>query len=90
MKRCHNCLRKITAENPSSTVDKWGNEVCDTCTLCTHGERLIDACFGCARDVAKLIALQNEAESGECWTCGKNFIHVDEARDHIVQCRKAK
>lgn len=88
MKRCHNCLRKITEQNPSSAVDKWGNEVCDTCTLCTHGQRLIDDCVGCEDDVKAMIQLQNEAESGECWTCGRNFIHVKDAMEHIIKCRE--
>lgn len=86
MKRCHECLRKITAENPSSTVNKWGKEVCDTCVKCIHGKRLIDHCDGCDSDVAKLFALQNEAESGECFTCGDNFLYVKDALEHIVKC----
>jgi hypothetical protein len=90
VKRCHGCLRKITSENPSSTVDKWGNEMCDTCTLCVHSVALIDECTWCDADMKALFDLENEAESGECFTCGKNFLYVDDARDHIVQCRKAK
>lgn len=88
MKRCHECLRKITDQNPSSTVNKWGKEVCDTCVKCTHEKRLIDDCFDCDADVAKLFALQNEAESGECFTCGKNFLLVKDAVAHIIECRK--
>jgi predicted sulfurtransferase len=55
--RCHNCRRKITDENPSSTVDKWGNACCDTCTTCEHGVPLIKpVCRGCDILVRDLLA----------------------------------
>jgi hypothetical protein len=36
-------------------------------------------------------ALRDEAESGECWTCGRNFLWVSEALEHITArpCRTA-
>lgn len=57
--RCHGCLRKITAENPASTVNKWGKPCCDTCTLCEHGVPLIvPKCGGCEALVELLFVQQ--------------------------------
>lgn len=55
--RCHNCLRKITDANPSSTVNRWGKPCCDTCTTCEHGVALINPrCTGCEAMVARMMA----------------------------------
>lgn len=54
--RCHNCLRKITDANPSSSLNKWGKALCDHCGDCEHGVKLNQPCGACVILVRELLA----------------------------------
>lgn len=54
--RCNKCLRKITDENPASSLDQWGKALCDNCGTCSHGAALNVDCAQCDAMFAGLLA----------------------------------
>lgn len=45
--RCNKCLRKITDENLSSSLDRFGKPLCDHCGTCGHLVALNKPCRQC-------------------------------------------